>query len=231
MTKRALTLLALSAFLLAGCGSPAGSSAPATEAAKTLAMPDLTGLTVEQAEEALAARGISDPEIDPVQNDFFPTEDWIVSGSDPRPGQELREGAEVVLIADGTDYLEALQAQLDREEEQQAEDEANERACRDFIQANNDLAGLMQDGSDESERKERLEALKGAAQEADGDLATLMDETASILPADPLEVALSDGWRIGERYNEAALEIAEECTGTDSEEITELPLAPDMFRQ
>lgn len=87
-------------------------------------MPDLTGLTVEQAEEALVARGFPEPEIDQMQNGSYPTEDWRVSDTDPSPGQEVREGAKVVLTADGTDYLEAEQAHQERMEEDQAEAEA-----------------------------------------------------------------------------------------------------------
>jgi hypothetical protein len=116
---------------------------------------------------------------------------------------------------------------------------ANKEACANFTQAHTKLASLMKNGKGNSsiaqhnkDEADQVKAMATASLRAEGSVGERMDAAVSVIPADPTDMLLTDGWRVGEKYIQAVERVGTACGAEGfSAEMATIPLAPEFLRK
>jgi hypothetical protein len=116
---------------------------------------------------------------------------------------------------------------------------SNREVCANFAQAHNELALLMTNGKGTSsiaqhakDEADQVKAMDTASLRAEGSVRERMNTAVSVIPADPTDMLLTDGWRVGEKYLQAVERVGTACGAEGfSAELATLPLAPEFLRK
>lgn len=115
----------------------------------------------------------------------------------------------------------------------------NAQACADFHEAHTELFRLLNGGASDLTAVQRqtakqaaVTAMDRASLQGNGAVSERMNRAVSILPVDPTQMLLTDGWRTGEEFNAAITRVATACEAEGLQDVfPPIPLAPEMLRR
>lgn len=175
--KKMLTLVVLSGLMLTGCGgqkgaAPIESATAVAEVADTVAVPGVTGLTLDKATDQLKDLGFEVKAEDTVDGKtIISKKNWQVVSQDPADGAQAAKGSTVKL---GVKSLEVIAAEKAAADKAAADKAAAEKAAADKVAADKaaadkaaaDKAAADKAAADAAAAAAKLAAEQAAAQQA-----------------------------------------------------------------
>ena len=198
--KKTLSLILLTGLMLTGCGGKQAavqSAASATAVAvvvEALAVPDVTGLTLDKATDQLEDLGLKVEAVDTAEGkSIMLKKNWQVTSQDPAGGTSVAMGSTVKL---GVTSLEKLAAEKVAAEKAAAEKAAAEQAAAEKAAAEKaaaETAAADQAAADKAvaDQAAQAAAAQAAAEQAARDAAARQVAPAPAAPAVPAPVAPS----------------------------------------